>query len=133
MVSPLRKLVWTLVALAAMLVLAPMTASAHEGHRHGVAPASAAPTPAVEASDLAAAAEAPARVPAPSGLAPPASDAPCASGCCAGMVCCAVAIVSAPPALDPPPRASSQTSPRGPPRLSGLRPSSLLEPPNALT
>ena len=130
--SPLRKLVWMVVAFAAMILFAPMTASAHEGHHAGAAIS----TPKSHAADHATAAGE--RVAAKSvGLGakwtPPASDAPCATGCCVGMVCCAVAIVSTLPALDPPAWFTTETSPRAPPFFAGLSPSSLLEPPNSLT
>jgi hypothetical protein len=133
--SPLRKLVWMIVAVAAMILLAPMAASAHEGHHAGTAVhvstqhpnadrhsrQAAAAVIAIEAFGLATA------------WSPTKSDTPCAAGCCTGMACCGSAILPQGPSLATPGFKASQASPRAPPRLAGVRPTYHLQPPNALT
>jgi hypothetical protein len=128
--SLLRKLAWTIVAFAALLLLAPLAASAHEGHPGTQAGAHVAAhhqhATHVEAVAAAKAIqEASAR-----GVAGDIDhDGACTSGCCFGMGCCAGTMLSEIPTLDPP---------VGPPLLvthlarplASLRLTSILEPPN---
>src|SRR3569833_1784579 len=103
LVSSLRKFVWMIVAIAVTVLLAPMTASAHEGHHPAAAIHEAAPHGAlVEHFQEVGTAQAYAGSVAQAGLCAPTPDVFCGDGCCGGMACCFVAILSAAPGLDPP-------------------------------
>lgn len=135
LVSSLRKLLWMFVALAAMVLLAPMPASAHESHPRAVAHVSqhnvsqhhaSAPSEhglASKALD--------ARVAQPSESDGSVREGLCTTGCCFGMGCCAGTIVSEIPAVHPP-SGLSLLFPPAMLRLISAPRSSLLEPPNAL-
>jgi hypothetical protein len=133
--SPLRKLIWIFAALAAMLLLAPLAASAHEsGHLRAAAPAQMA----AHHSDTSTIADraivaAPVQVFASQAgdLGALKGDPLCHAGCCFGMGCCAGTIVSDVPALDPPAGLQLRVA-HAPQPLRSVRLTSLLEPPNAL-
>lgn len=130
--SPLRNLLWTIVALAAMVLLAPATASAHDSHRslaqvtashaahehHAAAPVGFPG----HLSEQAATA---------SGFDFPDHDAACTAGCCFGVGCCAGTIVA---------EGQTLTLPIGPPLrvlgtarpLASARLTSFLKPPKTL-
>jgi hypothetical protein len=132
--SPLRKLFWILTALAALILLAPMAASAHEGgHRRPEAISQLAAHHAHSSKSMdrvIAAAPAQVTVAQSAGFGANDGDPSCTSGCCFGMGCCAGTIVSEGPALDPPagPDLLLAHAPRP---LASARMTSLLEPPNA--
>jgi hypothetical protein len=133
--SPLRKLIWIFAALAAMVLLAPLAASAHEaGHLQAAAPAQmAAHHPHATKSADRAIAAAPAQVSAAKAgdLGAIDGDPLCTAGCCFGMGCCAGTIVSEGPAIDPPAGPQLLVA-HAPQPLASARLTSLLEPPNAL-
>lgn len=129
--SPLRKLVWMVVAVAAMVLLAPLGASAHEGHP---APRASLHVAAHHQDDMAHVDRLAAGKPAGEEAAQPGSagdpdhDGLCTAGCCFGMGCCGGTIVSATPALDPPLGAPARAE-HTPPPLTSAGLTSLLEPP----
>jgi hypothetical protein len=133
--SPLRKLIWMFAALAAMVLLAPLAASAHDGpHPGAVAQAQAAAHHAHMSKDAdraIVAAPAQAFAAQAGDLGAVNGDPLCTTGCCFGMGCCAGTIVSDGPALDPPAGPQLRVA-HAPQPLRGVRLTSLLEPPNAL-
>lgn len=136
----LRRLGWMIVAIAAMILLAPIAASAHEGHtarpdlvRHTAMPIShpsrtdgqaagldhffqhAAATTLVRSTEAAL----------------PDQESSCTEGCCFGMGCCGATIIAEGPLLDVP-AGVSVLAPPGPERLASARLTSFLEPPKLL-
>jgi hypothetical protein len=127
---PLHKLIWMIAALAASILFAPVTASAHEGHpavtsalhasaHHAAAKADTVTIAAIHSSFAA--------------VAPGSDDLsgltdPCTGGCCFGMGCCAATAASDLPSIEPPtgtPMRVASPSPDARSAGSG----SLLEPP----
>lgn len=130
MVSSLRKLLWILAAFAAMVLLAPVAASAHEGHRTAVVHVSQHHESGhLDGAMVSIGAEA--RVAQPSENGGSEQDSPCTAGCCFGMGCCAGTIVSDVPAVHPP-SGVTQVVPHGTQPLVSAPLTSLLEPPDAL-
>ncbi len=141
---PLRKLLWLVAALAAMVLFAPGVASAHEDHgyrrpdaslAHGGLTAGARSTSAAKAIRSALAQAAGVKiagvkdVAASRSAAEDSADA-CSGGCCFGTGCCGVILAATIPGLEPPHagRLRLQYASLAPPSAG---PSSLLEPPNA--
>lgn len=133
--SPLRKLIWIFAALAAMVLLAPLAASAHEsGHLRAAAPSQMAAhhSHTLKNADRALA-PAPTQVSATQAgdLGAIDGDPLCTAGCCFGMGCCAGTIASEGPALDPPAGPQLLVA-HAPQPLASAPLTSLLEPPNTL-
>jgi hypothetical protein len=132
--SPLRKLVWLLVAIAAMVMLAPAAASAHEGHHSK--PGVSADIAARQQQMVCIAGTKPDTaqpvVYQPVELGTFDGNSVCSGSCCFGAGCCAGTIISEIPALDLPlgPRLVVHYAPRS---NASVRLTSLLEPPNSLT
>ncbi len=134
--SSLRKLLGMIVAIAAMVLLAPVAASAHEGHGqrradvfvfHAVDHAAHA-GPSQMAVQAPGATQAVVAMPDISGSA---EEGPCVSGCCFNMGCCGATLLVEAPRLDPP-AGLPLLVPDRPTARSSARTLSLLEPPNLL-
>ena len=132
--SPLRKLIWMFAAFAAMVLLAPLAASAHESGHLRAAPAQMAAHHSHTLKNAERAiASAPQQVSAAKAgdLGAIDGDPLCTAGCCFGMGCCVGTIVSEIPALDPPAGPQLRVA-HAPHPLASVRLTSVLEPPNAL-
>jgi hypothetical protein len=131
--SPLRKLLGMIVAIAAMVLLAPLAASAHEGHGQGRAGASVvhAMDHADHASASHIAAQSPGAVLAMPDISGSADEGACVSGCCFNMGCCGATLLVEAPRLYPPVGLPLLVPDRPTARSSALT-LSLLEPPNLL-
>ena len=134
--SSLRKFLAMIVAIAAMVLLAPLAASAHEGHGHRQASLSMAHAGHVSPAGLGqiASAQLPAAEQFASALADVASfsvGGACMSGCCFSMGCCGATLLVEAPRLDPPAGLPLLVPDRAMARASAST-YALLEPPNAL-
>ena len=134
--SPLRKLLGMIVAIAAMVLLAPVAAVAHEGH--GERRVSAFVAHAMDHAGHAGPSQMAAQAPRASQvvLAVPdisssTDEGACLSGCCFSMGCCGATLLVEAPRLDPP-AGLPLLVPDRPTARSSARKLSLLEPPNLL-
>jgi hypothetical protein len=131
---PLRKLLWIAAALAAMVLLAPVAAFAHEGGHlrpdAAIHVASHDPHPSGGADRAFAATVAQVSM-AQIVDARAADDSFCTAGCCFGVGCCAGMITSEGSHLDPPARPWALVAPASRP-LASAHLASLPEPPDAL-
>ena len=135
--SPLRKLLGMIVAIAAMVLLAPVAASAHAGHneRRAIAFVANAMDHAGNAGPSQMVAQSPGAAETGAVLARPdvgpADEGACGSGCCFNTGCCGATLIVEAPRLDPPAGLPLLVPDRPTARLSA-RSLSLLEPPNLL-
>lgn len=132
--TQLCRRIWILVAMAAMFLVAPAPASAHDGHHHPAtreAPVQAQSGPAQPGGQVTPvmAADADAVLfKATTAALDAASATPCTGFCCASMGCCPAAMVTQIESVDPPTglRLLLMAPPSGPPG-AGAR--TILEPP----
>ncbi len=135
--SPLRKLLGMIVAIVAMVLLAPVVASAHEGHseRRVIEFVANAMDHAGHAGASQMGTQSPGAVQTGAVLARPdvgpVDEGVCGSGCCFNTGCCGATLLVEAPHLDPP-AGLPLLVPDRPTARSSARPFSLLEPPNLL-
>ena len=135
--SPLRKLLGMIVAIAAMVLLAPVAAYAHEGHseRRAIAFVANSMDHAGHAGASQMVAQSPGAAETGAASAGPdvglVDEGACGSGCCFNTGCCGATLLVEAPRLDPP-AGLPLLVPDRPTACSSARSLSLLEPPNLL-
>lgn len=130
-VSPLRKLLWVLAAVAAMVLLAPVVATAHEGHARSATVHAATHHTLAHSYHLVRAEGTQSSATQPSERAGSDQGWLCPGGCCSGMGCCAETVVSVVPSVRPPSGRLQLVRPVER-QLTSAHSTPLLEPPDLL-